>query len=110
MTLLNEWFERACGELGVRVEFGFKPSVPDAPDLRPVLRIPDFGAANGMLIFREYDDVRKWTQQLDRAGYGFSVLDEPLSREEFDLQSFKEMLIHWGWSGDAESRPMWMPL
>ena len=52
-----------------------------------------------MLVFRKYDDVRLYAETLKRAGYGFSVLDEPQPDEKFDLNAFKEMFLDWGWSG-----------
>jgi hypothetical protein len=43
--------------------------------------------------------VRLYAETLKRAGYGFSVLDEPQPDEKFDLNAFKEMFLDWGWSG-----------
>lgn len=108
MKRLAEWIERACGELGLRTELGFRVSLPDLPDVTTVAHIHDLGAANGMLIFSSYEEVRDLTKDLLKAGYGFSVLDEPSSEEEFDLASFKEMFIDWGWSGDLGQKPAWM--
>lgn len=106
---LRERLQRASDELGLRIEFDPRPSVPGVPNLTPVARLPDFGADNGMLIFADGRDLLNFNEQLLDAGFGFSVLGEGSATQEFDLESFKEMLIDWGWSGRSESRPAWMP-
>lgn len=80
-----------------------------APNLAPVARLLDFGADNGMLIFVDGRDPLRFTEQLVDAGFGYSVLGEGSPTDEFDLESFKEMLIDWGWSGHSENKPTWMP-
>ena len=109
MKRRREWLQRAKNELGIRVEFDFKVSIPGAPNLMAISRLPDFGAPNGMLVFGQYDEIEHLTKQLLEAGYGFTVLGEPAPKQDFDLQSCKEMLIDWGWSGKAEYKPAWIP-
>lgn len=108
MKRLAERLWRACGELGLCPELGFKLAIPGVPEITTVARIPNLGAKNGMLIFTSYDEVRAISKDLQNAGYGYSVLDEPLPNEEFDLESFREMFADWGWSGDAAHKPVWM--
>jgi hypothetical protein len=108
MKQLTEWLWRACAELGLRVELGYKLALPDVPDLIAIARIQDRGAPNGMLIFGNYDETRKITPRLIDAGYGFSVLDEPTNREGFDIQTFKDVFADWGWSGEPGRKSSWM--
>jgi hypothetical protein len=108
MKRLIEWLVKACVELGLRIELDYKLSLPDMPELTAVARINDLGAANGMLIFSSYEDVRRFTRELIDYGFAFSVLDEPAGHEQFDLHSFEEMFIDWGWAGDLGERPSWM--
>jgi hypothetical protein len=108
MKKLAEWLWRACAELSLRVELSFKFTLPNGLEVTAVARIYNLGAANGMLVFASYDEIRNITKELLAAGYGFSVLDEPSTREEFDLDSFKEMFIDWGWSGELGRKPAWM--
>lgn len=61
-----------------------------------------------MLLFRAYDDIRGHVQELEDAGYGFSVVGEPRPDEEFDLTAFQEMFRDWGWSGRLGAKPVWM--
>ena len=108
MKRLAEWLWRACGELGLRPELGFKLSIPGAPEITAVARIPELGAKHGMLVFKSNDEIRAISKQLLDAGYGYSVLDEPLPNEEFDLEVFKDIFAEWGWSGEAANKPAWM--
>lgn len=108
MSRLVQWLWRACSELGVAVELGFKVQLPDKGMLETVARVPNLGAPNGMLIVRSYDDIKDYVEGLERSGYGFSVLDEPRAAEEFDLESFREMFADWGWTGDLGSKPGWL--
>lgn len=108
MKLLTEWLWRACAELGLRVELGYKLALQDVPDLIAIARIQDLGAANGMLIFGSYDEIRQAVPRLLDAGYGFSVLDEPANHEEFDIQTFMDLFADWGWSGELGRKPSWM--
>ena len=48
-----------------------------------------------MLVFSSYNEVSDYADELIRAGYGFSVLDDPRPDEEFDLDSFKDMFADW---------------
>jgi len=45
---------------------------------------------------------------LQNMGYGYSVLDDPLHSEEFDLESYVEMFSDWGWGNVNERKPDWM--
>lgn len=108
MRQLSEWLWKACSALGLRAELGFRLVLPSGRELTTVARIADVGAPNGMLVFRSYDEVRDCTQALLDAEYGYSVIDEPRSDEEFDLVSFQELFRDWGWSGKLGGKPTWM--
>ncbi len=108
MNRLSERLWRACSELGLQVELGFELTLSGGRELTAVALIRHLGAQNGMLIFKSYDEISSVTKELLDAGYGFSVLDEPSPNEEFELDSFKEMFIDWGWSGQLGRKPLWM--
>jgi hypothetical protein len=61
-----------------------------------------------MLIFEDFDQVGSFVDELLRAGYGFSVLGAPAENEEFDPDSFKHIILDWGWSGADQERPRWL--
>lgn len=108
MSQLAQELWRACAELGLRVDLGFRIGLPGVSEVVTIARVADLGALNGMLIVRSYADISAVKDALLEAGYGFSVLDEPNPGEEFDLESFKSMFRDWGWSGDLGKKPAWM--
>lgn len=105
MTKLESWISKACKAFGLQADFDFAVDTGDGHKVWAVARIRNLGAKNGMLVVRNYDDVRVCAESLARAGYGYSVLDEPRDDEDFDLGSFKEMFLDWGWCGSNVDRP-----
>lgn len=99
---------RACSALGLQAELGFRLVLPSGQAVVTVARIADLGAPNGMLLFRAYDEIRDHVQELEDAGYGFSVVGEPRPDAEFDLTVFQKMFRDWGWSGRLGAKPAWM--
>lgn len=108
MSRLASDIWRACAELGLRTDMGFRLALSDQQEIQTVARIADVGAPNGMLVVSSYDVVRNLTDKLLEAGYGFSVLDEPDPRENYDIESFKAMFLDWGWAGELGKTPDWM--
>ncbi len=108
MTRLIDWLSRSCASLDLSIEIGFTLVLPEQKKLNAIARISSLGAVNGMLIFAGYDEVRCFVCDLTQEGFGYTVLDEPRENEEFDLGSFREMFIEWGWSGDVSSKPRWI--
>jgi hypothetical protein len=105
MTTLEDWISQACKKLGIHVDLPFTVNIGNGHEVRAVARIRGFGASNGMLVIQDYEDVRPYAQTLALAGYGYSVLDEPRGDEAFDLGSFKEMFLDWGWAGSEADYP-----
>lgn len=105
MTTIENWISRACDTLGLQADFPFFVDFGSGLKVRAIARIRNLGSRNGMLVFLNYDDVRPYADKILRAEYGYSVLDEPSANEVFDLDSFKEMFLDWGWSGPDESMP-----
>lgn len=99
MTKLEDWLVRACDALRLPIDLGYAARLGDDVEVRSVARIQGVSDRGGMLVFRSYDDVRNFGDGLMRAGYGYTVLDEPRADESFDLNSFAEMFRDWGWRG-----------
>lgn len=95
MTRLAEWFVQAGATLGRPVEANFTLLLSDGRKLNSVVRVPGSGAKNGMLVFDDYEAIRKDVAELATLDYGFSIMDEPSSDENFDLESFKEVFADW---------------
>ena len=108
MTNLAKQLSQACSTLGLQAEFGFTLSLGEGAEIRAVARILDLGAPNGMLVVNSYDEIKNYSKRLIEAGYGYSVLSEPIRDEKVDLKSLQEMFIEWGWSGEPSRKPKWM--
>ena len=105
---LDEQLQVACTSLGLRIELGFTLALPSSAPVIAVARIPELGAKNGMLVFSSYKTIESFASEIVEAGYGYSVVPESLPQVEFDLESWQETFLDWGWSGDPRARPTWM--
>jgi len=103
-----EWLLKACEMLDLNIEFGFIFILSNGKKLQSVAKIPALGAENGMLMFDSFKNVSEHVDEIIQAGFGYSILDNPYSEEQFDLESYVEMFSDWGWSGEVKSRPGWM--
>lgn len=106
---LIDWLEREAAHVGLEVEAGYEPQIPGLETLRPVARMPNLGGPMGMLIFDSDEVVLRHGDVLVAAGFGYTVLSEPLPNEPLDPEGFKEMAIDWGWEGPGASKPKWFP-
>jgi hypothetical protein len=104
----NNWIFHGATILNVAIEFNYRLNLGDGTTLSALARFPTFGAPNGMLIFTKYDQVKPFWRHLGEMGYGFSVLDTVGSERRIDIDSYRAMLIDWGWSGYPEHKPDWI--
>ena len=104
MTILTDWLVRACKQYGLQIDI--QPVIAMGSDVKiqPIAHIHSIGGKNGMLIVGNYGEVKSILDALSQAGYGFSVLDEPRSKDVFDAESFKEMFTDWGWTEVSNPR------
>jgi hypothetical protein len=107
-STIAEWLQQGADALGLSVDFEYEVAIEGHAPVKALARIQSFGGANGMLVFSHYDDVRPYATELVRAGFGYTVLDERRPGEVFDLESYKEMMLDWGWTGLSSSRPPWI--
>lgn len=103
-----DWISRSCTALGLLVDTNFSVVLSDEVELVAVACIHNLGSEKGMLIFNDFGKVKNYINEINRLGYGFSVLEEPNLNESFDLNSFKDMFREWGWTGDESLKPNWM--
>ncbi|WP_165973593.1 hypothetical protein [Luteibacter rhizovicinus] len=104
------WLVEACRELELHIDTDPIIDLPSGLKINPAARIRDLGGVEGMLIVDNYDQVEPHTDEIVRAGYGFSVLDEPHQGETFDLSNYMDMFRDWGWTGSAASQPKWIDI
>ena len=105
-NLLKTW-KKSASKLGFELITPFTLVFPSGNKVEPLCLLPDFGAPSGMLIFGEYHQVEPFLDEVRDAGYGFSVMSEPLE-SEIEACDYIDVLNDWGWSGDPDARPTWL--
>lgn len=108
MNKLQEFLRRAGTDLGIQVIAPFELTLGNGRKLLVEALLPELGASKGMIVVRMYDDLREISDELVRLGYGYSVLDEPLPNEDYDVETYVELFRDWGWGAENERRPGWM--
>ena len=105
---LLEFWQKAASDLGLQLISPFCLLLGSGHQLDAIVLIKQFGATKGMLVFGDYQEVAPYVDEVVAAGYGFSVLDEPLKNEEYNKEEYVDLLKDWGWSGEKESSPDWL--
>jgi len=108
MAVLADEIYEAANTLGLKVDIGFSLSF-DGTKLRAVARLPELGSGNGMLVFTSDDHLSpEVRERLRRADYGYSVIGALQVEQQFDLDSWREVFIDWGWNSKFGPKPKWM--
>ena len=94
---LVDFLRQGCNQFGLTFEENYVAEISGRVLLPSVGRIEGLGARNGMLIFSNSRTVWAHRKLLAEADFGFSVLSDPIADNAFDPESFKEMIIDWGW-------------
>jgi hypothetical protein len=110
MTTQAEHLSCACQELGLRIEVPFNVELRAGLTISARALLPELGAENGMIVVSHYDDLYGASDEIQSAGYGYSVLEDPLEGEVYDRDSYMELFLDWGWGNEkrAEAKPVWM--
>lgn len=109
MTRLQLFLATACELLGIQIDIPFTVVTSVGVEIVAQARIPNFGASRGILVFEQLqqpDELQR--RALVSSGYGISIYGEPPESEEFDLDSYVEMFVDWGWTGDSSTAPDWI--
>lgn len=107
---LREYLLRAGDDLGITVIAPFALELKSGSELSAEALLPEFGAPNGTIVCRSPNSYMTVMDELKNEGYTCTSFDDPLPKEEYDLESYKEMLIDWGWTSKARSEPSWMKI
>ena len=111
-SCLRAYWEEAAEDLGFHVRFAFELDLGAGVRMHIPVHLRGFGGPKGMLIIRdaEYGKSIKdeWLEEAVQAGYGFSVMSEPVAGEEYDRDVFIEVLRDWGWYGPESDKPAWL--
>jgi hypothetical protein len=111
VSKLAEKWSHIADALGLRIVAPFTLTLPSGARVEADVLLQEFGAPKGMLLVTEAEKVPKDIDAIFSAGYGCSVLSEPispavLSRE--DLESTVDVLRDWGWAGEPDKTPAWL--
>jgi hypothetical protein len=104
---LASYWQQAGRLLGFAVETPYVVMLSDGLSLNFSARLPDFGAAGGMLISDSYGHFASHISELAAAGYGYSVLDAQ-PNESIIRKDVIELLQDWGWSSSSTCAPVWL--
>lgn len=105
--LLTQW-KIAANDLGIEIEAPFDLMLPSGVHLQVPILVRHFGASKGMLVVSDYALVKNLTDEIVRAGYGYSTMDEPRKGEEYTREIFIEVLADWGWHNEKFDKPGWL--
>ena len=108
MSKMSEYLKRAANELGLGIEAPFRCVLEGGVRVEAVAHIPDLGDSNGVLIFHSSQYDRQAYALAKKAGYLCSSFGEPSESEHFDIDSYKEMFVEWGWFSHIKKPPPWM--
>jgi hypothetical protein len=105
---LVQFWSKAADELGFQIVAPFEVTLGRGAKLQVPLLVLHFGAKHGMLVVPSYETVKDVANELVEAGYGFSVLSEPESHDDYVREEYIEVLRDWGWSGEPSGMPLWL--
>jgi hypothetical protein len=103
-ALLASQWSRAAAELRVRIVVPGNVTSSAGGSFEFACLLPDFGSAMGILLDTTYS--REATKAATALGYAFSTMDAE-TRLPFDVESYKECLIDWGWAAVDRPAPAW---
>lgn len=101
-------WKEAADDLGFEVVSPFELVLGSGVRIRVPLLVRHFGATKGMLILSDYAAVANWIDEVQQAGYGFSVWSEPDPEASYDRAGFIEVFLDWGWAGPESEKPAWL--
>jgi len=109
LSQLSQEWHTAGQRLGLRVAVRCVVPHFDGARVEVDVWLADFGSEAGMLLFQSDRWTDELLRQLRREDGGYSFLDADPGSSAGDLSGFIECLSDWGWSGEAERRPDWLP-
>lgn len=63
-----------------------------------------FGGLCGIVTDPDWSVISPHVDALSAAGFGYSCVS---FEKEIDLESLREVLADWGWTGSPEDKPQW---
>jgi hypothetical protein len=78
------------------VKTPFKLRLADGSRVVADVLLEGYGAPRGMLIFRDYADIKEKTDAVVAAGYGYSCMPQPSETDIQSLEPVRNALDDWG--------------
>lgn len=108
MNKLREYLLRAGQDLGISVIAPFALTLRSGNKFHAEALLPEFGALHGTIVCLSASAYLDVLDEIKEMGYTCSSFEEPLPNEDYDLESYKEMLLDWGWTSKEKPKPSWM--
>ena len=102
---LAAYMLKASKVAGVKMVVPFVLSLPTGDSLQIPALVEEFGGPRGTLVFAESRGLS--AKGAIPAGYGVSVLGDR-AEDDWDVDSFTDMLREWGWCGAMGEEPEWL--
>lgn len=104
MSKQQDFLMQACAHLGLDIALGYNLTLPPGRRVAATAYISGIGGEKGLLIFSSADQLCGAHSEIVSAGFCYTIYREPGPSEQFDLQSYRETFIDWGYS-DPQSQP-----
>jgi hypothetical protein len=108
MNKLQDYLVRAGNDLGITVVAPFTLILDSGRKLSAEALLPELGAPQGTIVFQSSNDYWEIVGDIKKLGYTCSAFDEPSPEEAYDVESYREMFIDWGWTSKEKPKPEWM--
>ena len=103
MASTKDHWLAAAKKLGVQVIAPYDVKV-DGSQVTFTAYLPCFGGRYGIVTDPDWSVIRPHVDALSAAGFGYSCVSFD---READLESLREVLADWGWTGPPEGKPEW---
>lgn len=111
--------EKVCGAwriaasaLSIRIEIPYLLKTADNEEVLCVAHLPDFGGPKGVVIDLYFRGVYELNERLKLAARAQGLFYSFINAEVYDRyneKEFKEALTDWGFFGNEDIRPNWLP-
>jgi hypothetical protein len=111
IKVCDAW-QMAASALSIRIEIPYLLKTADGEQIPYVAHLPDFGGPKGIVIDLYFRGDYELNERLKLAalsqGLFYSFINAEIY-ERYDEEVFKEALVDWGFFGNEDCRPNWLP-
>jgi hypothetical protein len=107
MNNLQKAFGKVGKELGLNIGFDREIVLCDGTKISAMIYVEGFGGPEGNLVFGTSEVIWPLRKMVIASGYGYSVMSIP-ENVAVDVESYREVLLDWGWAGPRATKPHWV--